>query len=89
MPKTKKTPEQKFEERLDGILVCFGMTSLGIVAMGVSLLLMLVPGTEGWTFSVFIAAFSVVEVFGLTALGLFLSAPTTLRRLLKGRNEDG
>lgn len=88
MPKTKKTPDQRFEERLDSILVCFGMTSFGIVVLGISLLLMLVPGTESWNITVFITAISVIEVFGLAALGLFLTAPTTLRRLLKGRNDE-
>jgi uncharacterized protein YqhQ len=89
MPRTPKTPEQKFEERLDAILLCFGMTSVGIVSVAFASVLMLMPGVaEEWVITVFTAALSVVEVFGLLALGLFLSAPTTLRRLLKGRNDE-
>jgi hypothetical protein len=88
MTKPKKSPEHKFEERLDAILLCFGMTSFGIVSMALGFLSLLIPGADVWFPTVFFVSLSVIEVFGLLALGLFLSAPTTLRRLLKGRNDE-
>lgn len=80
---TSKTPEQKIQGRIDSLILCFAMTSFGLISMGVS-----IPSFYIFNFASsalatwFVVSLGVSETFGILAIVLFLSSSIVRNRLI-------
>lgn len=78
----KLSPEAKVRARMDTILVCYCMTTLGLFGIALCLVFFLFGVMAPWVVTVFATSIGVAVVFGLTAVVLFLISPKLLMGLL-------